>query len=659
MKIKRSINNPILSPRYQEFWEAEGVFNGSVVVVNKNNTNDPSLIDRCIDNKEITYMVYRAWSKNHYFEQAKSKMMVSIVGIAESNDGGNTFYNRKKFIEPVENWEKFGCEDPRITKLNDKYYIFYTALSEYPFNANGIKVGVAITNDLNNISERHLVTPFNAKGMALFPEKINNKIFTILTLNTDIPPAKICIASFDNESDIWNQNYWNEFYNNHEQYVLNLARRSQDQVEVGSPPIKTNEGWLIIYSYTQDYYTRHPIFTIEAALLDLQDPSKIIATTKVPILTPQEYYEKVGHVENVVFPSGATLKEDILEIYYGGADTFCCKAEINIHDLLDHMMNAHKKQTYFKRSEQNPILTPNPNNSWENKAVFNPACLYINNKFHIVYRAMGWDNTSVMGYAISPDGINIEYRSDIPIYVPRESFEQKKVPNGNSGCEDPRLTEIDGKIYMLYTAYNGQEAPRVALTYINQQDFLDKKWDTWSKPILISAPGLDDKDAIIFDQKYNNKYILVHRLGTDIDIAFEDSLEFNNGDHLGEGLWFYPRKGFWDSKKIGAAAPPVRTNDGWVMLYHGVSEDSIYRVGAVLLDLSDPQKILGRTDMPILEPELDYEKFGQVNQVVFPCGNCLVGDELFIFYGGGDSVIGMAKINIHDLIKILKKDGYV
>lgn len=644
MRIKRSEYNPILEPMHKEFWEAEAVFNGCPIQKEENGIVK-------------TYMVYRALSKSHYHEVAKERMMVSDVGIAESTDGGNNFENRRKFIEPEEQWDRYGCEDPRITFINNKYYIFYTALSEYPFSAKGIRVGVAISPDLKKVTEKHPVTTFNAKGMALFPEKINGKFWAILTVNTDLPPAKICLTSFEKEEEMWSEDYWNNWYPNHDQHALNLLRGKEDQVEVGSPPIKTKEGWLIIYSYTKNYYTREPIFTIEAALLDLEDPSKIIARTETPILTPEEYYEKIGMVENVVFPSGALLNDDKLEIYYGASDTFCCKAEISIQNLLDHMVESKKKKAKFSRSEKNPILIPDVNSAWENKAVFNPASLYLNGKFHIIYRAMSWGNTSTMGYATSSDGTNIDYKSPDPVYIPRESFEDKKISGGNSGCEDPRLTHIEDKIYMCYTAFDGVNVPRVALTWILEKDFLDKKWN-WSKPVLISAPNLDDKDAMLFPQKYDGKYIFIHRIGEDMDIAYSEDLNFNHEEYLEEQLWIYPRKGWWDSKKVGVSAPPVRTPEGWVMLYHGVSDKGVYRVGAVLLDLNDPSKILGRTDCPIFEPEMEYEKNGQVNNVVFPCGANLVNNELFIFYGGADTVIGMGKVDINQLLEVLKSDGW-
>jgi predicted GH43/DUF377 family glycosyl hydrolase len=266
---------------------------------------------------------------------------------------------------------------------------------------------------------------------------------------------------------------------------------------------------------------------------------------------------------------------------------------------------------------------------------------------------MSDDNTSVLGYATSQDGIHIDYRSSDPIYVPRERFEQKLVPGGNSGCEDPRLTRVGTKLYMFYTAYNGREHPRVAVTSISVTNFLSQKWN-WSKPVIITPPEIDNKDAFLFPQALGGKYICVHRFGNGIDYDFSPNLKFKGNVWLDEHRWIERRKGWWDSEKVGAAAPPVKTREGWVMLYHGVSEDKVYRVGAVLLDLKNPTKVLARLVYPILEPETPYEIEGQVPKVVFPCGNVILRDTLYVYYGGADSVIGVATVNLRELLSILK-----
>ena len=179
-------------------------------------------------------------------------MSVSSIGYAKSDDGLN-FSARRQFIKPQYDWEKFGCEDPRITKLDGKYFIFYTALSNYPYTPEGIKVGLATSLDLEKIEEKHPVTPFNAKAMALFPERIGGKIAAILTANTDKPPSKICIAMFDSTDQIWSFSNWDKWYKSLDYHVVPLCRLDADQVEVGAPPVKTDHGWLIVYSYISNY----------------------------------------------------------------------------------------------------------------------------------------------------------------------------------------------------------------------------------------------------------------------------------------------------------------------------------------------------------------------------------------------------------------------
>ncbi len=656
MLIERSDKNPILKPNKNNSWEARAVFNGCP-----------------IKKGETTHLLYRALSLPRYHSLTQTKLMVSNIGIAESTDGVH-FSNRKRFIVPEHSWERFGCEDPRVTKIDDKYYIFYTALSNWPPNAEGIKVGMAISHDLETIKEKHLITPFNAKAMSLFPERIGGKMWAMLTVNTDRSSAEICLASFSKEDDLWSGAYWEKWYKDFsttgkEKYSLPLQRTPHDFIEAGAPPIKTKEGWLMFYSYIKNYFSPERLFTIEAVLLDLKNPLKIISRTKFPLLTPETHYETFGLIPNVVFPSGAILDKNSVHLYYGAADTTCCVAQVDLPALLEKMLKK-EKPVMLTRAKKNPIITPIKENSWESKATFNPAAIYLNNpstrlpsallgtseagKVHILYRAMSEDNTSVLGYAVSKNGTKIDYRSFKPAYVPRESFEEKLQPGGNSGCEDPRLTKIGNKIYMFYTAFDGKNPPRVALTWIKEEDFLAQKWN-WTKPILISPPGIDDKDACIFPEKFNGKYLIIHRIGDDIDFAFSSTLDFTDKTWLDEHRWIAPRAGMWDNKKVGIASPPIKTKKGWILFYHGVSKkDSIYRVGALLLDLNDPTKIIARTDEPLLEPETKYEKEGQIPNVVFPCGAVIIKNKIFVYYGGGDSVTGVATINVNKLLRFLE-----
>jgi predicted GH43/DUF377 family glycosyl hydrolase len=633
---KRLEENPILEPKRNHFWEAQAVFNGCPVKT-----------------RDGVSLVYRALSLPYYSSLTGSRLSVSSVGVAQSKDGVN-FAGRRRFIYPEHPWERFGCEDPRVTKFDGKYYTFYTALSAWPPRAEGIRVGLAISKGLKRVREKHPVTPFNAKAMALFPQRIGGKIYAILSVNTDQPPARICLASFDKEEDIWSESYWQAWYERKEEYALPLQRRPEDQIEVGASPIKMKSGWLLLYSYIRDYFSRsrERLLGVEAALLDLEDPLKVLGRIEVPILTPEEYYERIGWVPNVVFPSGALVKRNRLYIYYGASDTTCCVASVRV-PLVMGILLKKPQMLKLQRVRENPIIQPVKEHVWESKATFNPAAIHLGGKVHIIYRAMSEDNTSVFGYATSQDGVHIDYRSPEPIYVPREEFEQKFAPGGNSGCEDPRLTRIGTRLYMFYTAYNGREHPRVAVSSISVKNFLGQKWD-WSKSVVITPPEIDNKDAFLFPQEVGGKYVCVHRFGNGIDYDFSPSLNFKGNVWLDEHRWIERRRGWWDSEKVGAAGPPLKTREGWLMLYHGVSEDKVYRVGAVLLDLKNPAKVLARLVYPIFEPEAPYEMEGQVPKVVFPCGNVILRDKLYVYYGGGDSVVGVAMVNLRELLSVLK-----
>ncbi|MCK9371554.1 glycosidase, partial [Candidatus Dojkabacteria bacterium] len=301
----------------------------------------------------------------------------------------------------------------------------------------------------------------------------------------------------------------------------------------------------------------------------------------------------------------------------------------------------------------NPIIIPKAENKWEAKATFNPAAIYLEGKTHILYRTLSEDNTSFIGYASSKDGFHIDERLETPIYLPREDFEMKKIPNGNSGCEDPRLTKIGKNIYLCYTAYDSVNPPKVAVSSISEEDFLAHKWN-WSKPFLITPPGLDDKDTCIFPEKFKDGYFILHRMNNEICGDYLTRLDFNAGQVNKCIRVIGPRRNTWDSAKVGITAPPIKTKYGWLLLYHGVSKShSTYRVGALLLDLKDPAIVLARTSDPIFAPEEDYEKFGVVNGVVFPCGMILRGKELFIYYGGGDKVVGVATIKLSNILDAL------
>ena len=629
--VKRSKNNPIISPVSEHPFESFSTFNGNPVEVGRN-----------------IYLLYRAQSLPETFEN--NHFSLSVIGKAVSKDGIN-FSDREQFIVPEEIWERFGLEDPRVTKIGGKYYIFYTALSVYPFSGDGIKVGLAISKDMKKISEKHLITPFNAKAMTLFPEKINGKYVGVLSVNTDRPPSKIVTAEFKKIEDMWDEKYWKKWYAELDKHILDIPKLDSDQIEVGAPPLKTKDGWLFIYSHIKNYFSNDKIFGIEAVLLDLKNPKKIIGKSRGPFLISEESYEKYGQAQNIIFPSGALVKDDKLSVYYGATDTTCAIAEMNLSALL-LSMKFPRIEDGFKRLTIGPLLISRPSLVWEAKAIFNPASILLGGKIHILYRAMSKDNTSVIGYAESKDGTTITYRSDKPIYVPKESFEEKRIPNGNSGCEDPRLTKIGDTIYMCYTAYNGVTPPQVAITSIKEKNFLAKKWN-WKKPVLITRDGVDDKDGCLHPEKVLGQYFLFHRVSNHIVGDFGSTTNFPERNNFKNIHILGPRKGMWDGQKVGISAPPIRTKKGWLLLYHAVSDDSIYRVGAVLLDLDNPTIVLSRTTDYIFAPMEAYEKKGQVENVVFPCGAVVKAGIIYMYYGAGDSVIDVASIPLKKLLDTL------
>ena len=623
INLQRHPENPILKPDVEHEWESSAVFNGCVTRW-----------------KEEFYILYRAMSNN-----------LSTIGFAKSADGVH-FSQRRQILKPEHDWEKYGCEDPRITKFDDKFYIFYTALSGVPFTAQTIKVGLAISEDLQSISEKHLVTPFNAKAMSLFPKKIDGKIAAILTADTDIPPSKIAFALFETIEEIWSQEYWQKWYQEIDSHTIPIQRSRSDHVEAGAPPVETEYGWLLFHSYITNYFSPKRKFNIECTVLDLNDPTKIIGRIDEPILIPQTHYELYGNVPNIVFPSGALIVGEELYLYYGAADTTCCLATVKLQDLFSQFRKYNTHGINLTKARDNPVLKPKSDHFWEAKAVFNPAAFYESGKVHLVYRAMSPNNTSTLGYAASQDGYHIAERLFEPVYTPHEDFEHKKKP-GNSGCEDPRITKIAETLYMCYTAFDSENPPRVALTSIDIKDFLRYRW-AWERPILISPPGIDDKDACILPEKIKGKFVIFHRIIPDIVIDFVENLDFREDRWLKCEAYITPRNSYWDNDKIGICAPPIKTDKGWLMLYHGISNiDYKYRVGAMLLKLDDPSVVLSRSDLPILEPNEVYEKKGQVANVVFPCGNVVIGDELFVYYGAADSYVAVATIKLKELLDSL------
>ncbi|HEC93876.1 MAG TPA: hypothetical protein ENI56_00695 [Candidatus Kaiserbacteria bacterium] len=324
-------------------------------------------------------------------------------------------------------------------------------------------------------------------------------------------------------------------------------------------------------------------------------------------------------------------------------------------EITGHAPTYQKKHhavEMLQRSTHNPILQPR-GNGFEELAVFNAAAFDLDGSVHLLYRAMDKNNTSTIGYARTKDALHIDERLDTPIYTPRADFEQKKGdPHWNSGCEDPRVSIINERIHMTYTAYDGVHSPRGAYTSISIDDFRKHKWEKWSMPVLITPENVDDKDIGLLPQTIQKNYLLYHRVYNNICADTVSTLSFRKPITLCIEI-LSPRSHMWDEVRVGITGPPIRISDGWLLIYHGVSHDNTYRFGAALLK-ENGMEITARTIEPIFEPTEPYEKNGIVNNVVFSCGAVMRGDTIFVYYGGGDRVLGVAIGSVDHIVHKLR-----
>lgn len=422
--------------------------------------------------------------------------------------------------------------------------------------------------------------------------------------------------------------------------------------------IFTESGILVTYYVTIKKREGNHIL-IGAALFATDNPSKQLWRTQDALWEePKDWDDKK------INPLGAVRFKNKLIFYFGEKG----KAIYAIsHPSFDELLSVQNLLNTPKLSKilQNPIITPVLQHYWESQATFNTAAINVKGRVHFLYRAIGTDNTSVLGYAASKDGLTVNERLTEPAYIPREPFE---LPNGKpwqkyrsgggyGGCEDPRLTKIGDTLYLTYIAFNGYNPPRIALSSIPYYDFLDKKWN-WSKPQLISKPGVVDKNAVIFPEKLRGKYVIMHRVFPNILIDFVDELNFK-GTYLKDEYSIFPRRHSWDSRKIGAGAPPIKTDKGWLLIYHAVDDrnDSQYKIGAMLLDLHNPLKILYWSREPIIVPDMWYDNLGYKSGVVYPCGAVIKDNNLIVYYGGADSVVCAAKQPLDTFLDLLIKSS--
>ena len=339
IKLTRYKNNPVLNPNKKNAWESKAVFNPGVTMH---------------DGK--VYMLYRAIGEYDSY--------ISRLGLAISKDGFNfKRTNKKPIIEPEKKYDKWACEDPRITRIGDNYYITYVALSQRIKKGGkptyeiihllNSQTALLSTKDFISFKRHGIITPKNSdnRDVVIFPEKINGK-FAIIhrphrwcknwfknplskkikikmpVPRKDLPKRPATWISFSDDLKKWE---------NHK-LLIRSTHEEDEKTGAGAPPIKTDKGWILIYHHVKKNKKGGIIYTAKAALLDLKNPSKIISKIPYSILSPEKKYELKGDVDNVVFPAGTIVKNNTLFVYYGAADKKCCVATIKLKKILDELI---------------------------------------------------------------------------------------------------------------------------------------------------------------------------------------------------------------------------------------------------------------------------------------------------------------------------------
>ncbi len=335
----------------------------------------------------------------------------------------------------------------------------------------------------------------------------------------------------------------------------------------------------------------------------------------------------------------------------------------------------------LKRHAGNPILTPYPDHHWEDLAVFNPAAWYddTTQQVLLLYRAAEShpEYKCYFGLATSRDGYHFERVSTQPVLGPSvEGFDGATI-------QDPRIIKIGEWFYVTYACRHypfGQfwipggrdpyrtppcppEFPRYLRTNATLTGLaMTKDFKSWIRAGWLTDPLLDDRDAILFPEQVGGKFVMMHRplewvgekYGTEEPCAWIS---------MADDLLGFPRAGSrlliknkypWETAKLGINTPPIKTPHGWLTIYHAVGADKYYRLGALLLDLEDPGRVLHRTPEWLMQPEADYEIEGFYRGVCFPCGTVVIDDTLFVYYGAADKYCALATCSLSELVEHLR-----
>lgn len=320
------------------------------------------------------------------------------------------------------------------------------------------------------------------------------------------------------------------------------------------------------------------------------------------------------------------------------------------------------------KSFHNPILRPG-SHPWTAEAVLNPAAAVIGGRTHLIYRAVGMDGVSRLGYASSANGLVFDEILPYPIYIARNphnvALDRRRYspvlyPSGGSwgGCEDPRMVVIDGWVYVTFNMFDHWTL-RVAVLALRQEDFLAKRFHLWEGPIILSHTSRD-KNWVLFPEQINGQFAVLHSIiGEDeniVRIEYTDDLStLSKRTFESPDPQKVPDKQIaWHVHVRSAGPPPIKTDRGWLVLYHAndAHESYKYKVGAMLLDLNDPSKIIHRAAAPVITPNEHYENEGKPG-IVYACGAVVRDGILYVYYGGGDRVVCVATAHLATFLDAL------
>ncbi|SHK71687.1 glycoside hydrolase family 130 protein [Rhodothermus profundi] len=659
MSLFQRTNVPILAPRADLTWASGAVFNPGAWYDGR----QVHLVFRAVP---AGYRRFRLPAARPGEPTYGFAPYISSLGYATSTDGVHFTWRETPLLTPGEPFDCYGLEDPRLTFLEGRYWIVHTVLSTPAFGpGDGVRIGLASTTDFVQVEKHGVIgPPVRDKDAALFPRRIRGKLALLHRIEPDIQ-----IVYFRDWEELRNPERWNRHLADLDEHVvLRPSRRwERKKVGVGPPPIETPEGWLLIYHGVDETYT----YRAGVALLDLDDPQRVIAWAPMPVLEPQLPFEREGDVPNVVFPEGAVVIDGQLHLYYGAADRVIGHAQAPLQDVVDFVLEVQRRtwtmpRVYMMPCDRGralrtieasasvsverlhggqPILEPDPQHPWESRVVLNPAAVLVEAGEELerlmdawqlpdaererlrkaggacvmIYRAQGAKGSpaghapSSLGLAVLTPMLELVRRWPEPVIRPEAVFH-------DLGAEDARCTKIGDTYYLFYTGYSSEQprfpsfVGRVHICLATTQDFVH--WELHG-PIAGNVNEVDNKNAALLPEPVNGKWLLLHRPldgrhPMAIHLAEADQPE---GPFYSRGLLMasYRYQEFARSW-IGAGGPPIALGDQrFLMVYHQGHLDwdgrREYDLAVALLDFNCPRPVTARLE-PLMRPCGDAEKVG-------------------------------------------------